>query len=157
MKNKLTKLTICNSQDNWMCLIAVRDNFVTKFVWFFSTVALDEHCPSLASSHHCIFASSSSWHWVCRYSGGFRSITSSHLRNLGSPDFLIPSPQLPIFATSQLGLSRFSDPYCQVLHCNALYHCWLRHAGCISQDTYLLYSSYGSTDTFLCNKIHSSN
>merc|ERR1740116_168691 len=26
-----------------------------------------------------------------------------------------------------------------VLHGIALYHCWLRRAGCISQDTYLLY------------------
>ena len=39
--------------------------------------------------------------------------------------------------------------YCMVSHCIvlnltalhgvALYHCWLRRAGCISQDTYLLY------------------
>ena len=39
--------------------------------------------------------------------------------------------------------------YCTVLHCIvlnltvlhgiALYHCWLRRTGCISQDTYLLY------------------
>ena len=28
---------------------------------------------------------------------------------------------------------------CIVLHGIALYHCWLRRAGCISQDTYLLY------------------
>ena len=74
---------------------------------YFRQVALGGHCPSLASSHHCIFASS--WHCIGRYCGGFRSITSSHLRNLGSPEFLIPSPQLRIFAASQLRLSRFSE------------------------------------------------
>ena len=43
--------------------------------------------------------------------------------------------------------------YCTVSHCIilnltilhgiALYHCWLRRAGCISQDTYLLYLVFG--------------
>ena len=31
MKNKLTKLTICNSQDK-LNVLAVRDDFVAKFV-----------------------------------------------------------------------------------------------------------------------------
>ena len=31
--------------------------------------------------------------------------------------------------------------YCMVLHGIVLYHCWLRRAGCVSQDTYLLYLS----------------
>ena len=72
-----------------------------------STVALGGHCPGLASSHLRIFASS--WHCMGRYCGGCRSITSSHLRIFSSPDFLKPSPQLRIFGSSDLRLSRFSE------------------------------------------------
>merc|ERR1712237_234760 len=63
--------------------------------------------------------------------------------------------------------------YCEMLHCIvlnltvlhgiALYHCWLRRAGCISQDTYLLYmkfifrSTRTSLNAFLREDINGKN
>ena len=100
---------ICSRPEyNYLCFISVfaRLAHIKKCKvkcpkpFLHSTVALGGHCPGLASSHLRIFASS--WHCMGRYCGGCRSITSSHLRIFSSPDFLKPSPQLRIFASSAL-------------------------------------------------------
>ena len=80
-------------------------------------VELGGHYLSPASSHHRIFASSQ--FVAAKFFGSPRSVTSSHLRDFGSPKILIPSPQLRIIASSRL---RLSGIYCYPLRSFASSH-----------------------------------